>query len=55
MESWRKALENYSASSEIYNALKADGKIVSADEKRLVALETASRIAENNLSETPPP
>nr|MBA2270683.1 hypothetical protein [Chthoniobacterales bacterium] len=51
MDSWRKALENYRASSEIYNALKADGKIVAADEKRLVALETASRIAEGKLLE----
>lgn len=52
MDSWRKALENYGASSEIYKALKADGKIVAADEKRLAAVEDASRLAETKLSES---
>ena len=40
-ESWQKALENLSASLEIYNNLKADGKFTALDGKRVADLEAA--------------
>jgi tetratricopeptide (TPR) repeat protein len=52
IELWRKALQNYGASMEIYNRLKADGKFAAVDEKRFAALEAAIRVAESKLSES---
>ncbi len=51
IEWWRKALANYRASREIYQRLKADGKMSAPDEKKFVALETAIGVAESKLSE----
>ncbi|MDQ3135742.1 MAG: hypothetical protein M3Q76_13245 [Acidobacteriota bacterium] len=50
-ELWRKALENYRASREIYNRLKADGTFPAVDEKKFTALEAAIAVPESKLSE----
>ena len=50
IELWGKALENYSASREIYHQLKADGKFAAVDEKRFAALEAAIGVAESKRS-----
>ena len=54
-ESWRKAVENYRASLEIYNGLKTDGKFAAVDEKKVTALESAIVLAESKLSESATP
>ena len=52
-ELWRKALENYGATRDIYNALKAEGKFAAVDEKKYAALEAAIGVAESKLSAGP--
>ncbi len=52
IELWRRALENYGASMEIYHRLKADGKFPAVDEKKFAALEAAIREVESKLAES---
>ena len=48
---WRKALENYRASFEIYNNLRAESKFTALDGKRAANLETAIALAERKIGE----
>ena len=51
-DSWRKALENFRASLEIFNNLKAEGKFTALDAKRVADLETAIGKAEGKIGKS---
>jgi eukaryotic-like serine/threonine-protein kinase len=51
-DSWRKALENYRASLEIFNNLKAEGKFTALDTKRVADLEASIGKAESKIGKS---